>query len=145
MVFYSLCTMYNRVCQTFVKKQDVLIFSKQNISWKMEIKNRGFYVEEKEEYVRRCVYSCIQCLYHIRGRKNNKVNYCSDEKERKIRSKGPPWHTLIIHNVLIMLHYNLSPTLATPVSTPLLWVVSIYIWPNTNTAKADKFDCYCYK
>ena len=24
------------------------------------------------------------------GRKNNKVNYCSDEKERKIRGKGPP-------------------------------------------------------
>ena len=89
----------------FCKKQDVLIFSKQNISWKMEIKNRGFYVEEKEEYVRRCVYSCIQCLYHIRGRKNNKVNYCSDEKERKIRGKGPPWHTLIIHNVLNMSCY----------------------------------------
>ena len=36
------------------------------------------------------VYTCIQCLYNIRGRKNNKVNYCSDEKERKIRGKGPP-------------------------------------------------------
>ena len=51
------------------------------------------------------VYTCIQCLYHIRGRKNNKVNYCSDEKERKIRGKGPPWHTLIIHNVLNMSCY----------------------------------------
>ena len=88
----------------FCKKQDVLIFSKQNISWKMEIKT-GDFMSRKKRNMFGGVYTCIQCLYHIRGRKNNKVNYCSDEKERKIRGKGPPWHTLIIHNVLNMSCY----------------------------------------
>ena len=45
----------------------------------------------------------------------------------------------------VLLHHYLSHSPATPLSTPILLDVSIYIWPNTNTAKADKFDCYCYK
>ena len=74
----------------FCKKTRRAYFFETKHFMKNGNKNRGFYIEEKEEFIRRCVYSCIQCLYHIRGRKNNKVNYCSDEKERKIRGKGPP-------------------------------------------------------
>ena len=55
----------------------------------MEIKNRGFYVEEKRNMFGG-VYILVYNVYITSEAKNNKVNYCSDEKERKIRGKGPP-------------------------------------------------------
>ena len=52
-------------------------------------KNRGFYVEEKRNMFGG-VYILVYNVYITSEAKNNKVNYCSDEKERKIRGKGPP-------------------------------------------------------
>ena len=55
----------------------------------MEIKT-GDFMSRKKRNMFGGVYILVYNVYITSEAKNNKVNYCSDEKERKIRSKGPP-------------------------------------------------------
>lgn len=64
--------------------------------------------------------------------KNNKVTFWR-KWERKMRGKGPPWHSDYTQCPgHVFLHHTVPHHLAH-------LAVSIYIWPN-RTAKADKFD-----